>query len=676
MDGAVHPKAVAISYSKGDQSTPECGSSRPRNDLRSLLSRLVATVEFTRLESRLGVKGAENIMSHDNYWTRRYRRRTALKGAGLGIAGVGAAALVGCGDDDDNGGSDSNPTSSSGGSTAPASATAKPAAAKPGGVWISQSANVYETIDPHRTVASPVLQVLGGVQSKILRFTDPNTGDLTGDLAEKWESPDPTTVVLHLRQGVKWHDKGPGAANPAAASGRALTTDDILYNINRQKAGLLADGTKGAFGRKSYWSKVDSIQVAANTITLKLKAPDATFIQGLANEFNQIVQKELIEAVEPKATEISADKVIGTGPYILTEWVPGKTISAVKNPGYFLKDKPYFEAMRWVQTFEDPTAYRIAFEQKQIDSFSDPSPDTTVAIYNANKNSTALRYSGTANTVAIYLPRTQAPWTDDRLIKAINLAADRRQIIQQLHSGLGKVSGPVSWLQEKWAIDQKTLETTPGYRLKKDEDLKEAKALWDAASGSTVGDITWVVPDTWASRAGWGSTPEILTAMFNKAFGTTQFKGKTANYSQIIPAWQSKKFDPFFGWIPNVEIPDARADLVAALSSTSPGNFWGINEPEKIDAKLQKALTLLDEKEALKLVNEVQNLVLENGQYGRIIMYNYISPTLRWKYLHDTGPSDDEGWNFLASSLAPLETWIDTADPSASGRSTPTYKGL
>lgn len=617
-------------------------------------------------------------MSHDNYWTRRIRRRSALKGAVFGATGIGAAALVGCGDDDDSKGSATTPggNATAAGTTA-AGATTKPAATpKAGGVWVTQSANVYETVDPHRTVASPVLQVLGGVQSKLLRFSNPNTGDLVADLAEKWETPDPTTIVLQIRQGVTWQAKGPGASNPAAKGGRPLTMDDLLWNIERQKAGLLADGTKGAFGRKSYWSKVDTATVSGNSLTLKLKAPDATFLQGLANEFNQIVQKELTEAVEAKATEISADKVIGTGPYILTEWVPGKTISAVKNPNYFLKDRPYFEAMRWVQTFEDPTAYRIAFEQKQIDSFSDPSPDTTVAIFNANKATSSLRYSGTANTVAIYLPRLQAPWTDERLIKAIHLAADRRQIIQQLHSGLGKVSGPVSWLQEKWAIDQKTLETTPGYRLKKDEDLKEAKALWDAASGSTLGEITWVVPDTWASRAGWGSTPELLTAMFNKAFGTTQFKGKTANYSQIIPAWQSKKFDPFFGWIPNVEIPDARADLVSALSSTSPANFWGINEPDKIDAKLQKALTLTDQGEAFKLVKEVQDLVLEHGQYGRIIMYNYIAPTLRWNYVHDTGPSADEGWNFLASSLAPLETWIDPSDPSASGRTAPTYKGL
>ncbi len=46
-------------------------------------------------------------MSELNYWNRlhstRLSRRSALRGGGLGLAGLTGALLIGCGDDDDDG---------------------------------------------------------------------------------------------------------------------------------------------------------------------------------------------------------------------------------------------------------------------------------------------------------------------------------------------------------------------------------------------------------------------------------------------------------------------------------------------------------------------------------------------------------------------------------------------
>lgn len=623
-------------------------------------------------------------METNNYWTRRLRRRRFVQGAGAGVAGVATFALVGCGDDDDdddgNGGADPTATTGNGGAdpTATTGNGGSGGAGQPvyGGATVTVSTNVYDSVDGQRSVASPAIGILNYAQSKLLRFQNPNIGDLAPDLAEEWETPDATTVVLRIREGVTWQDQGPGAEDPAASPGRDLTLEDIQWNIERQKANQLADGTEASFGRNSYWAQVDSMDIAGQTLTLNLNRPNGAFVQGLANEFNLINQPELAEAYESTFSEIAANKVIGTGPFILTEWVPGERISAVKNPTYFLEDKPYMEARRWTQTFEDPTAYRIAFEQKQLDYFSDPDPTTTEAIAASNPDEIRLRFSGVANTVAIYLPRQHAPWNNDNLIKAIHLATNRRQIIQQLHNGLGKVSGPVAWLQEAWAIPDEELETIPGYRIDKEEDLTEARALWEAGGGPDIGEVTFVVPETWAARAGWGSSPELMANMFNEAFGTNQFKGATKGYGEIIPAWSSGDFDPFFGWIPNVEIPDARGDLAGAFKSDSRGNIWGINEPELVDAKIDASLESTDLEEAKQLLREVQDTALENGQWGRIILYNYIFPAAEYNYRHGLYPSPDEAWNFLAGSLEALETWIDPEDPSFQGRAEPDWKPL
>ena len=654
-------------------------------------------------------------MSERSYWQRINRKRMSRRGilrasarAGVGAAGL---ALVGCGDDDD----DSQAVAQAQQQQAQQQQAAQQQAMQPqqqeqqaqqqavqqqtqeqtaeeqaeqqaqaaqqqamvsqkkyGGYLIEQSANVYETYDAQRTVASPVLQVLARVQSKLLRFSNPDTGELVGDLAETWETPDPTTIVLHLRDGVNWHADGPGANHPAAAAGRALSTEDIVWNIDRQRNMLLTNGeTAGNFGRSAYWGGINSIDQGDMSVTLKLVEPDATFVQGFANEFNLINQPELVGGTEDQYTEVDASKVIGTGPNILTRWDPGEGIAAVKNPDFYdLPNKPYLDGWVWVQTFQDPNAYRIAFEQKQVDSMTDPDPNTILAIHDDRSDETYLTYQGVANTVAIFTPSNKPPWNDLRLTRAIDLATNRRQLIQQLHNGLGKVSGPVSWMQEAWAIPQEDLETMPGYRIDKDADIEEARALWNAAGGPELGQIDWVTSELWASRAAWSATPGIVAEMFNLAFDTDQFNGITKPYLEIIPSWIAKDFDPFFSWIPNIEIPDARADMIGAFTTGAGSNYWEISDPY-IDEKLIAAKQELDYETAYQMIRDVQEYVMERGQFGRSICYNYIYPWIGYNYNRIETKTDEEGWNFLAVSLQAMEHYLDLDDPSAADRQAP-----
>ncbi len=90
-------------------------------------------------------------MAENTYWSRfttgRVSRRTLMRGAGLGVAGLAGAALVGCGGDDD-------PAPATSTAAAPVAVTAAPSAKQPkrGGTYRLGFTGTVAGIDPHNSV--------------------------------------------------------------------------------------------------------------------------------------------------------------------------------------------------------------------------------------------------------------------------------------------------------------------------------------------------------------------------------------------------------------------------------------------------------------------------------------------------------------------------------------------
>jgi peptide/nickel transport system substrate-binding protein len=69
------------------------------------------------------------------------------------------------------------------------------------------------------------------VYSKLLRHkvgADVQSGTfiVEPDLAERWEVPNDTTYIFHLRRGVQWHNKPP-------VNGRELVAEDVKFSYDR-----------------------------------------------------------------------------------------------------------------------------------------------------------------------------------------------------------------------------------------------------------------------------------------------------------------------------------------------------------------------------------------------------------------------------------------------------------
>jgi peptide/nickel transport system substrate-binding protein len=126
-------------------------------------------------------------------------------------------------------------------------------------------------------------------------------GKLEPALAESWTtSRDGKSWTFKLRRGVKFH------------TGRELVADDVKFTLER-----VLDPNVGSGGR-GYLMAIEGIETPdKTTVIIHTKTPTASLLAALAGNWQSIVPRDEVE----KRGDLRRT-AIGTGPFILQEWVP------------------------------------------------------------------------------------------------------------------------------------------------------------------------------------------------------------------------------------------------------------------------------------------------------------------------------------------------------------------
>jgi len=602
----------------------------------------------------------------DNYWKRKaagraLTRRSVLGGAAAAGIGLGALGLVGCGDDDDD--DDAEPTSPpSGGTTAASpSAGASPTTAakqKGGTAHFVSSNNTYDTFDVDRTRFSPVATLFGFTNLGVMQWDSYGAGKIGGGLAEKAEQPDKQTFVFTVRPNVFWHNKPP-------VNGRAAVADDITQFILRNKAGKTLDGTDDPnFYRKSSFQSVDKVEtIDTKTVKVTTSKPDPFFLNVLAGAYAKVQAPEAIRAFEKDYANISADKIIGTGAFVLTEFAAEGKLTLTRNEKFHTQVN--WDAIKYVPLFTDQAAQQAAFEQKQVDAFA--------PAQNAVLESLKKQYEGKIFEVKQFSANPQAgtyyggaaPWNNPNLIGAIFRAFDRRAIINSLLQGKAALAGNIPATQAAFGINEKELITFPGYLEDRAKDEAEAKKMWDANGGPGLGEIVIDIPDIWEGLYSGGSA--LIMNQLKKVLGNT-FTAKIEPYSTITGKIVKQQYGNgknalWYGWITDITDPEPTILNYVQYNSSQP-QFpqFGV-KIDKVDTLTAQLMTEFDIAKRQEGNKEVNRELLK--AYGAGIPYNVIGvgSTLYHNYYH---PS--ESAPFVTSHQTGTQAWFDQKDPTWSGR--------
>ena len=304
--------------------------------------------------------------------------------------------------------------------------------------------------DPHLTRAFMTHTALSFVYNKLLRHkvgpdVPPGTFIVEPDLAERWEAPDDTTYIFHLRQGVKWHNKPP-------VNGRELVAEDVKFSFDRF---LTVPGNP----ERQLLESVDRVEVVDRyTVKFVLKEPFVWLLDILANAMCMWIVAP--EVAQKYGDFKKVETAIGTGPFLLESYEPNVKTIFKRNPDYFRQGLPYIDGVEWLVVQDESTGLAM-YRTGQLDT----GPGGNWAVRQEDlealkKSHPNLRYQDmlAINSTTIWMRTDQPPFNDVRVRRAISQAIDRQALIEAVYlrgepspaigRGLAQWSLPIDQLGE------------------------------------------------------------------------------------------------------------------------------------------------------------------------------------------------------------------------------------
>jgi len=204
-----------------------------------------------------------------------------------------------------------------------------------------------QNLDPAFQISENDTVVANAVLNGLVRYC-PNSYDICNQLAEEIEqSEDGLEIRFKLREGVMWHD-GYGE----------VTTEDVKYSYERFiDPELDADYADD-------WATLDYVEIIDeyNGI-IHLTEPYAPLWNSTMPVCSgNIICKKYVEEI---GVEAFATDIIGSGPYMYTEWRPQEKVILTKNPDYF-GEEPYWDEIHLIP-IEDDKAGEVALESGDLD---------------------------------------------------------------------------------------------------------------------------------------------------------------------------------------------------------------------------------------------------------------------------------------------------------------------
>jgi peptide/nickel transport system substrate-binding protein len=444
------------------------------------------------------------------------------------------------------------------------------------------------TTNPASAIAGVVFD---NVQEGLIKID--RTGKMVPWLAERWYTTDSKNYTFFLRKNVRFHN------------GREMKAADVKFALDR----AVNPETKHPY-RTQYEAIQDVIVKDDYTITVALKRVDATFLYTLARQGSVIYPREAVDTLKTQP--------LGTGPFMVSEWVRQDRIVLTKNKDYWVKGLPHLDKVVY-RFIADSNAVIAALKAGDIDvSAFGIGPESVDEL---KKDPRFQVIAGdTTNDVTLSMNNSRKPFTDKRVRLAVTHAINKEEVLKGAMFGYGKILGSNVDPLNPYFID--VSKRVP-------YDPAKAKKLLAEAGYPNGFDVTFRVAPQYYYTV---RSAEIITSQFAKV-------GIRAKIDQIEwPTWLAQVF-----CLAPCQNPDYEMSIIGHAEAWDIGNFanpkyyfrWDNTDFQKLYAESQ---VTVDDKKRRELYVQMQQMLADEAPAVWLYMHPRLVVTKRgvtgiWKDL-------------------------------------------
>lgn len=499
-------------------------------------------------------------------------------------------------------------------------------AGRAGGRLVVAQRTEPKTLNPTVALDGGSGEVISLITASLI-YIDQESFQPVAALARSWtKSPDGRQFIIHLRRGLQFSDGYPFDADDVVFTFR-VHEDESTHSPQRE---LLIVGGK----------PIAAARLDAYTVRFDLAAPYSAaerLFAGIGILPRHLLEKSYEEhrLAEEWGLTAPAGRVVGLGPFMLKEYVPGERLVLARNPHYWKVDAqsnrlPYLDEIVFMFTGSE-NAQVLRFLSGEADVVENLSPENFLALkaetahrgfqlYDAGPG---LEYTfllfnqndlSSKNLVSV---QRKQPWFRDRAFRqAVSAAIDRDTIVQLVYRGMASaIRAHVTPGNKPWMNDQlpptphsaaraRDLLRTAGFSWSSDNRLLDPSknevsfSILTSAGNSQRGKISTLVQDDLKQI---GIRASIASLEFRSM---TDRILNTYDYEAAIMTIGSGDVDPNSEM--NVWTLNGSTHLWNLSGKTAEG--W----EKEIDQLMRQQLVSLSFQERKRLYDRVQDLVADN----------------------------------------------------------------